>query len=103
MQNGRSSSKALVRVCLAFCPGWIGDDRRGNHCRALAPVFGGLFLAFPAIFCTTATLIEKHEPERKQNCGLAGHGRGSDAATPDAPVQALAVSTFPHLQSPFGW
>ncbi|MGH9691779.1 MAG: hypothetical protein ACRD4C_12000, partial [Candidatus Acidiferrales bacterium] len=25
------------------------------------PVFGGLFLAFPAIFPASATLIEKHE------------------------------------------
>jgi hypothetical protein len=28
------------------------------------PAAGGLFLAFPAIFCATATLIEKHERER---------------------------------------
>jgi hypothetical protein len=29
------------------------------------PEAGGLMLAFPAIFCASATLIEKHERERK--------------------------------------
>jgi uncharacterized membrane protein (GlpM family) len=28
------------------------------------PVFGGLFLAFPAIFPATATLVEKHERQK---------------------------------------
>ena len=30
---------------------------------------GGLFLALPAIFCASATLIEKHEIRRKQVMG----------------------------------
>jgi hypothetical protein len=30
------------------------------------PEAGGLMLAFPAIFCASATLIEKHERERKE-------------------------------------
>jgi Protein of unknown function (DUF3147) len=34
------------------------------------PEFGGLFLAFPAIFPATATLIEKHERKRKDGVGL---------------------------------
>lgn len=29
------------------------------------PVFGGLFLAFPALFPASATLLEKHEREKK--------------------------------------
>ena len=33
------------------------------------PEFGGLFLAFPAIFPATATLIEKHERKRKRELG----------------------------------
>jgi hypothetical protein len=45
---------------------------------------GGLFLAFPAIFPATATLIEKHEIEKKAQKGLHGEKRGRDAAALDA-------------------
>ena len=48
------------------------------------PPAGGLFLAFPAIFCASATLIEKHERERKEKKGLKGAGRGKNAAALDA-------------------
>ncbi len=44
------------------------------------PVVGGLFLAFPAIFPASATLVEKHERERKERAGLRGTRRGKDAA-----------------------
>jgi hypothetical protein len=43
----------------------------------LGPETGGLFLAFPAIFCASATLIEKHERERKEKKGLRGSARAS--------------------------
>ena len=36
------------------------------------PVVGGLFLAFPAIFPASATLIEKHVRRRKEKAGLSG-------------------------------
>ena len=36
------------------------------------PGIGGLFLAFPAIFPASDTLIEKHERRRKQKKGLQG-------------------------------
>ena len=48
------------------------------------PIVGGLFLAFPAIFPASATLIEKHERERKEKFGLAGARRGREAAALDA-------------------
>jgi hypothetical protein len=48
------------------------------------PIVGGLFLAFPAIFLASATLIEKHERERKEKIGLAGARRGREAAALDA-------------------
>lgn len=48
------------------------------------PVIGGLFLAFPAIFPASATLIEKHEIERKQKHGLNGRKRGRLAAAANA-------------------
>ena len=43
-----------------------------------------MFLAFPAIFPASATLIEKHERQRKQKKGLHGEERGTDAAAIDA-------------------
>jgi hypothetical protein len=42
---------------------------------------GGLFLALPAIFCASATLIEKHEIRRKREAGwMAGPGRRGGGA-----------------------
>jgi hypothetical protein len=53
------------------------------------PVVGGLFLAFPAIFPASATLIEKHERQRKEKHGLRGERRGREAASVDAAGAAL--------------
>lgn len=50
---------------------------------------GGLFLAFPAIFPAGATLIEKHETEKKQEHGLDGTERGREAASVDAAGAAM--------------
>jgi hypothetical protein len=52
---------------------------------------GGLFLALPAIFCATATLIEKHEICRKREAGLAGERRGQMAAAVDSAGAALGA------------
>ena len=43
------------------------------------PVVGGLFLAFPAIFPASATLIEKHVRRRKEKAGFSGVRRGREA------------------------
>jgi hypothetical protein len=53
------------------------------------PSFGGLFLALPAIFCASATLIEKHEVRRKRKAGLQGGRRGQQAAALEAAGAAL--------------
>jgi F0F1-type ATP synthase assembly protein I len=52
---------------------------------------GGLFLALPAIFCASATLIEKHEIRKKKEAGLAGERRGRQAAALDAIGAALGA------------
>ncbi|KRP91414.1 hypothetical protein AOQ73_25000 [Bradyrhizobium pachyrhizi] len=54
-------------------------------------VIGGVFLALPAIFCASATLIEKHETRRKREAGLAGERRGQMAAAVDAAGAALGA------------
>jgi succinate-acetate transporter protein len=61
----------------------------GVLARRYGPVFGGLFLAFPAIFPASATLVEKHEREKKQRAGIAKTIRGREAAALDARGAAI--------------
>ena len=53
------------------------------------PRFGGLFLAFPAIFPASATLVEKHETDKKRRAGIVDNSRGRKAAALDARGAAL--------------
>jgi hypothetical protein len=53
------------------------------------PAMGGLFLAFPAILPASATLIEKHEIQRKHRAGLHGTARGRAIASVDAAGASL--------------
>jgi hypothetical protein len=69
---------------LRFALGGLATALAGAAAEFFGPEEGGLFLAFPAIFCASTTLIEKHERERKQKCGLSGYRRGIDAAALDA-------------------
>jgi hypothetical protein len=48
------------------------------------PVVAGMFLAFPAIFPAGATLMEKHEEEKKRKAGIPDTVRGRQAAALDA-------------------
>ncbi len=49
----------------------------------------GLFLAFPAIFPASATLIEKCEREKKERAGMHGTRRGRVLASVDAAGAAI--------------
>ncbi len=53
------------------------------------PGIGGLFLAFPAIFPATATLLEKHEREKKERAGYSCGNRARHAVSLDAFGAAL--------------
>ena len=67
----------------------------GLIAKKYGPVLGGLFLAFPAIFPASVTLIEKHEREKKKKAGIAKTIRGRQAAALDAYGAALgAVGLF---------
>jgi hypothetical protein len=61
----------------------------GIIAKQYGPGVGGLFLAFPAIFPASATLIEKHEKQKKEKRGLHGTGRGRQAASVDAAGSAM--------------
>ena len=53
------------------------------------PAIGGLFLAFPAIFPAGASLIDKHQQEKKRRAGLNAKERGRMAAGVDAAGTAM--------------
>jgi len=53
------------------------------------PAIAGLFLAFPAIFPSSATLIEKHEKEKQNDAGFAATARARKAAGIDAAGAAV--------------
>jgi Protein of unknown function (DUF3147) len=53
------------------------------------PGVGGLFLAFPAIFPASATLMENEEKEKKERLGLHGTIRGRRVAGVDAAGAAM--------------
>jgi Protein of unknown function (DUF3147) len=56
------------------------------------PVFGGLFLAFPAIFPASATLVDKHERQKKHRAGIPQTTRGRQVAGVDAAGAASQVA-----------
>jgi len=66
----------LLGGVMTAIAGWIASK--------YGPVIGGLFLAFPAIFPASATLVEKHEREKKERAGLRGAQRGKEAAALEA-------------------
>jgi Protein of unknown function (DUF3147) len=74
---------------LRFFAGGLITVVAGMIARRWGSNVGGLFLAFPAIFPASATLIEKHQWERKQNKGLHGGNRGMDVAAVDAVGAAM--------------
>jgi len=74
---------------LRFAMGGFITVAAGVIANARGPVVGGLFLAFPAIFPATATLIARHEQQRKTRHGLNGVQRGISAAAVDAAGTAL--------------
>jgi hypothetical protein len=53
------------------------------------PAVGGVFLAFPAIFPASATMLERHEQEEKEEKGVHPGRRGCDAAALDARGAAM--------------
>src|SRR5262252_11162216 len=74
---------------IRFVLGGLATVGTGAIASVFGPETGGLFLAFPAIFCASATLIKKHERERKERAGVRGTRRGKEAAALDAAGAAL--------------
>jgi uncharacterized protein DUF3147 len=82
---------------LRFLFGGVVTAAAGLIAMRYGPIIGGLFLAFPAIFPASVTLIEDHEKQRKQKAGYDGTRRGRTAASLDAAgtfLGALALILF---------
>jgi hypothetical protein len=82
---------------IRFLFGGLVTATTGLIARKYGPSIAGLFLAFPAIFPATATLIAKHEKERKRKAGYNDTRRGRAVASVDAAgtsLGALALGVF---------
>ena len=77
------------QYAVRFLFGGVVTVLAGVIAKKFGPVIGGLFLAFPAIFPASATLIEKHERERKEIKGLQGMERAAGAVSVDAAGAAM--------------
>ncbi|WP_439373886.1 DUF3147 family protein [Bradyrhizobium sp. DASA03120] len=69
---------------IRFVLGGLATVLAGIMGASFGTSIGGLFLALPAIFCASATLIESHERRAKEKAGLDGRRRGQEAAALDA-------------------
>jgi Protein of unknown function (DUF3147) len=92
----RADLSALRRTqwyeyAIRFVLGGVIAASTGMIAKKFGPEVGGLFLAFPAIFPATATLIESHEKQKKQRKGLNGTKRGRLAAGVDAAGAAMGA------------
>ena len=79
-------------LALRFLIGGAITVAAGLIAKSFGPVIGGLFLAFPAIFPASATLVAKHEDQKKAKAGLHGHTRGLEAAALTAIGAALGCT-----------
>ncbi len=76
-------------LAVRFLLGGLITAFAGFIARKYGAGVGGLFLAFPAIFPASATLIERHEEEKKEKKGFHGVKRGRMAASIDAAGSAM--------------
>ena len=67
------------------------------------PNIGGLFLAFPAIFPATATLLEKHEKQTEPSYLRAREVAGIDAAGPSMESIGLIAFAIMVWRGPRQW
>jgi Protein of unknown function (DUF3147) len=72
-----------------FLFGGLSTVLAGWIAKRFGPGVGGLFLAFPAIFPASASLIESHERKRKAKTGSDGRNRGRMAASLDSQGASL--------------
>ena len=99
--DGKALKKTKVHEYLTrFLLGGATCIATGLIAQKFGPVIGGLFLAFPAIFPASATLVEHHELKRKAQAGIKFTYQGRLSAALDArgaTMGALALILFAAL------
>lgn len=80
---------SLHEYLTRFAFGGTATVLAGLVAKRFGPSLGGLFLAFPALFPATATLIEAHEKRRLGKIGHDGTNRGRMAASIEAAGASL--------------
>jgi len=106
-----SASTAWHEYAIRFLFGGVITAIAGIIARQFGPGIGGLFLAFPAIFPASVTLVEKHEKEKKEKAGFPAGSRGRKAAAVEAAgtvlgtigLMAFALSVWRLLPSHPAW
>lgn len=81
--SARKSTKPH-EYAIRFLFGGLVTVLAGVIAKHYGPGVGGLFLAFPAIFPATSTLLETHEKQKKQRAGFDGTNSGRKVAAVDA-------------------
>ena len=71
-------------IVLRFLFGGLATVATGMIANSYGPVIGGLFLAFPAIFPATATLVENHVMQKKKKAHIDGVNRSRSAVALEA-------------------
>jgi hypothetical protein len=89
LDTSGSGQSRWYEYLVRFAFGSVVTAMAGLIAKRFGPEIGGLFLAFPAIFPATATLIENHEKQRKERAGKSGTERGRRAAGVDATGAAM--------------
>jgi hypothetical protein len=82
-------STRWYELAVRFLLGGLITAATGIIGKKYGPSAGGLFLAFPAIFPASATLIDKHEKEKKHRAGLHGRARARQLVSVDAAGAAI--------------
>lgn len=86
--NGLKETKPHEYL-MRFAFGGVACVLAGLVADRFGPAIGGLFLAFPAIFPASATLLESHEKEKMAEAGKDGSKIGRREAGIDAAGTAI--------------
>jgi Ca2+/H+ antiporter len=76
---------------IRFVLGGLVTVATGLIATKFGPAVGGLFLAFPAIFPATATLIASQQKEKKERVAMNGEMRGRLAVAVEAKGTSLGT------------
>ncbi|MGE5639218.1 MAG: DUF3147 family protein [Clostridia bacterium] len=76
----RLRQTAWWEYLVRFAFGGVVTVITGVIASKFGPAIGGLFLAFPGIFPSSVTLVERHEAQKKRKAGFPGSLRGREVA-----------------------